>query len=185
VFEAELTVPIADDKGPPIRLGSVVSGGRYDGLVERFTGEKVPATGMSIGVSRLLFGLQRLGKYKDSVTQGPVVVLVLDRDRVADYQKMAHDLRGAGIRAELYLGESGMKAQMKYADRRCSPCVVVQGGDERAKGEVTIKDLIEGAERAKEITGNVAWRKERPGQFTVPASQMVDAVRQVLARHKS
>jgi histidyl-tRNA synthetase len=185
VFEAELTVPIADDKGPPIRLGSVVSGGRYDGLVERFTGEKVPATGMSIGVSRLLFGLQHLGKYKDSVTQGPVVVLVLDRDRVADYQKMAHDLRGAGIRAELYLGESGMKAQMKYADRRCSPCVVIQGGDERAKGEVTIKDLIEGAERAKEITGNVAWREERPGQFTVPASQMVDAVRQVLARHKS
>ncbi len=89
VFEAELTAPITDDKGQPIRLGSVVSGGRYDGLVERFTGEKVPATGISIGVSRLLFGLQRLGKYKESATQGPVVVLVLDRDRIADYQKMA------------------------------------------------------------------------------------------------
>ena len=89
VFEAELTAPIKDDKGQPIRLGSVVSGGRYDGLVERFTGEKVPATGISIGVSRLLFGLQRLGKYKGSATQGPVVVLVLDRDRIADYQKMA------------------------------------------------------------------------------------------------
>jgi len=102
VFEAELTAPITDDKGQPIRLGSVVSGGRYDGLVERFTGEKVPATGISIGVSRLLFGLQRLGKYKDSATQGPVVVLVLDRDRIADYQEMAQDLRAANIRAELY-----------------------------------------------------------------------------------
>ena len=185
VFEAELTAPITDDRGQSIRLGSVVSGGRYDGLVERFTGEKVPATGISIGVSRLLFGLQRLGEYKDSARQGPVVVLVLDRDHTADYQKMAQELRTAGIRAELYLGESGVKAQMKYADRRGSPCVVIQGGDERAKGEVTIKDLIEGAERAKEITGNVVWREERPGQFTVPASQMVDAVRQVLALHKS
>ena len=92
VFEAELTAPIKDDAGQPIRLGSVVSGGRYDGLVERFTGEKVPATGISIGVSRLLFGLQRLGKYNDSATQGPVVVLVLDRDRIADYQKMAQEL---------------------------------------------------------------------------------------------
>jgi len=185
VFEADLLAPITDDKGQPIRLGSVVSGGRYDGLIERFTGEKVPATGVSIGVSRLLFGLQRLGKYQMSPAQGPVVVLVLDRDRIAGYQKMAQELRSAGIRAEIYLGEAGMKAQMKYADRRGSPCVVIQGGDELAKGEVTIKDLIEGAERAKEITGNVAWREERPGQFTVPASEMVAAVRQVLSRHKS
>ncbi len=118
VFEAELLAPIKDERGQPIRLGSVVSGGRYDGLVERFTGEKIPATGISIGVSRLLFGLQRLGKYKGSAVQGPVVVLVLDRDRIADYQKMAQALRAAGIRAEMYLGEAGMKAQMKYADRR-------------------------------------------------------------------
>jgi histidyl-tRNA synthetase len=138
VFEAELLAPIKDDKGQPIRLGSVVSGGRYDGLVERFTGEKVPATGISIGASRLLFGLQRLGKYKDSATQGPVVVLVLDRDRIADYQNMVQALRAADIRAELYLGEGGLKAQMKYADKRGSPCVVIQGGDEKAKGEVQI-----------------------------------------------
>ena len=111
----------------------MVSGGRYDGLVERFTGEKVPATGISIGVSRLLFGLQRLGKFKDSATQGPVVVLVLDRDRIADYQKMAQELRAAGIRAELYLGESGMKAQMKYADRR--GCALRRHPGRRREGE--------------------------------------------------
>jgi histidyl-tRNA synthetase len=185
VFEAELTAPIRDERGQAIRLGSVVSGGRYDGLVERFTGEKVPATGVSIGVSRLLFGLKTLGKVLAETVQGPVVVLVLDRDRVVDYQRMAQELRNAGIRAELYLGESGMKAQMKYADRRGSPCVVIQGGDERAKREITIKDLVEGAERAREITGNVAWREERPGQFTVPEADMVRAVKGVLARHKA
>ena len=185
VFEAELTAPITDDKGQPIRLGSVVSGGRYDGLVERFTGEKVPATGISIGVSRLLFGLQRLGKYKDSATQGPVVVLVLDRDRIADYQKMAQDLRAADIRAELYLGESGMKAQMKYADRRGSPCVVIQGSDEKARGEVQIKDLILGATLTSIENRDEYLKKQAEAQFAVPEAQLVEKVRAVLARHKS
>jgi histidyl-tRNA synthetase len=184
VFEAEFTAPITDERGQPIRLGSLVSGGRYDGLVERFTGEKMPATGVSIGVSRLLYGLQLLGQYKASAMPGPVVVLVLDRDRIADYQRMAAALRNAGIRAEIYLGASGMKAQMKYADKRGSSCVVIQGGDERAKGEVTIKDLIEGAEKSKIIADNVAWREERPGQFTVPEKDLVEAVRGVLARQQ-
>jgi histidyl-tRNA synthetase len=185
VFEAELLAPIKDERGQQIRLGSVVSGGRYDGLVERFTGEKVPATGLSIGVSRLLFGLQHLGKVKESAAQGPVVVLVLDRDRIADYQKLAQTLRTAGIRAELYLGESGMKAQMKYADRRASPCVVIQGGDERAKGEVTIKDLILGT-TLTEIKDRDEYRKKQAeAQFSVPQSDLVSAVRCVLSRHQA
>ena len=184
VFEAELTAPIKDERGQLIRLGSVVSGGRYDGLVERFTGEKVPATGISIGVSRLLFGLQCFGKYKGSIAQGPVVVLVLDRDRIADYQKMAQSLRAAGIRAELYLGESGMKAQMKYADRRGSPCVVIQGGDEKAKGEVTIKDLILGANLTSIKDRDDYLKKQADAQFAVPEDQLVEKVRFVLARHK-
>ena len=185
VFEAELTTPIKDERGQPIRLGSVVSGGRYDGLVERFTGEKVPATGVSIGVSRLLFGLQLLGKYKGSVAQGPVVVLVLDRDRIADYQKIAQSVRAAGIRAELYLGKSGMKAQMKYADRRGSPCVVIQGGDERARGEVTIKDLILGATLTETKDRDEYLKKQAEAQFSVPESSLIDAVRRVIARHKA
>jgi histidyl-tRNA synthetase len=184
VFEAELTAPIKDERGQPSRLGSVVSGGRYDGLVERFTGEKVPATGISIGVSRLLFALQRLGKFRTSAAQGPVVVLVLDRDRIADYQKMAQALRAANIRAELYLGESGMKAQMKYADRRGSPCVVIQGGDEKAKGEVQIKDLILGATLTSIEDREEYLKSQAEAQFAAPESQLVERVRQVLARHK-
>ncbi|HZP09070.1 histidine--tRNA ligase [Methyloceanibacter sp.] len=184
VFEAELLAPIKDERGQPIRLGSVVSGGRYDGLVERFTGEKVPATGVSIGVSRLLFGLQRLGKFKQSAAQGPVVVLVLDRDRIADYQKIAQELRQADIRAELYLGESGMKAQMKYADRRASPCVVIQGGDERSRGEVTVKDLILGATLTETKDRDEYLKKQAEAQFSVKESELVSAVRRVLSRHE-
>jgi histidyl-tRNA synthetase len=184
VFEAELTVPIKDERGAPIRLGSVVSGGRYDGLVERFTGEKVPATGISIGVSRLLFGLQRLGKTKESAARGPVIVLVLDRDRIADYQTMVQQLRGAGIRAEIYLGEGGLKAQMKYADRRASPCVVIQGGDEKAKGAIQIKDLALGATLASIADRDDYLKKQAEAQTVVPEAKLVETVRAVLARHK-
>jgi histidyl-tRNA synthetase len=185
VFEAELLAPIKDERGQPVRLGSVVSGGRYDGLIERFTGEKVPATGVSIGVSRLLFGLQRLGKYQKSATQGPVIVLVLDRDRVADYQTMVQQLRSAGLRAELYLGEGGLKAQMKYADRRSSPCVVIQGGDEKAKGAVQVKDLVLGATLSGIEDRDEYLKKQAEAQRLVPEDKLVETVRAVLARHKA
>jgi histidyl-tRNA synthetase len=185
VFEAEFMVPILDERGNEIRLGSVVSGGRYDGLIERFTGEKVPATGVSIGVSRLLFGLQRLGKYQKSATQGPVIVLVLDRDRIADYQTMVQQLRSAGLRAELYLGDGGLKAQMKYADRRSSPCVVIQGGDEKAKGAVLVKDLVLGATLTKIEDRDEYLKKQAEAQFLVAEDKMVAAVRQVLSRNKA
>jgi len=185
VFEAELTAPIKDARGQQIRLGSVVSGGRYDGLVERFTGEKVPATGVSVGVSRLLFGLQLLGKFKGDDVQGPVVVLVFEKDRMADYQRMAQSLRAAGIRAELYLGSSGMKAQMKYADKRGSPCAVIQGGDEKAKGEVQIKDLVLGATLTSIEDREEYLKKQAEAQFPVKEEELVKAVRQVLDRHKA
>jgi histidyl-tRNA synthetase len=185
VFEAELTTPIKDERGVPIRLGSVVSGGRYDGLVERFTGEKVPATGLSIGVSRLLYGLKTLAKLPAESVQGPVVVLVLDRDRIADYQKMAQELRNANIRAELYLGESGMKAQMKYADKRGSPCVVIQGGDEKGRGEVQIKDLVLGATLTSIKDRDDYLKSQAEAQFAVPEADMVAAVQRVLDRQKS
>ena len=183
VFETELTSTIKDARGQTIRLGSVMSGGRYDGLVARFTGEQVPATGISVGVSRLLFGLQLLGKYRGDSAQGPVVVLVFDKDRLADYQRMVQTLRAADIRAELYLGSSGMKAQMKYADRRNAPCVIIQGSDEHARGEVQIKDLIEGARAAAAIQSNEEWKSARPAQFSVSENELVNAVKDVLARH--
>jgi histidyl-tRNA synthetase len=185
VFEAEITIPVVNEDGIPVRFGSVGGGGRYDGLVERFLGTKVPATGFSIGVSRLQAALAAINKDKAAISDGPVVVLVMEKDRLADYQKMAQSLRAAGIRAEMYLGTAGMKAQMKYADKRGAPCVVIQGGDERAKGEVQVKDLIEGAKAAATIKDSKEWREGRPAQVSVPEANLVAAVRDVLARHRA
>ncbi len=182
VFEAELTFEVKGDDGKPVRFGSVGGGGRYDDLVSRFTGEKVPATGFSIGVSRLQAALAHVGA-KPRAALGPVVVLVMDKDKIASYQKLTQTLRGAGIRAEMYLGTSGMKAQMKYADKRNSPCVIIQGSDERAKDEVTIKDLIEGAKAAAAIKDNKEWKEARPAQMAVPETNMVEEVRKIVDLH--
>jgi histidyl-tRNA synthetase len=183
VFEVELTFSTDSADGSP-RFGSVGGGGRYDGLVSRFRGEPVPATGFSIGVSRLLAALQYLGKVESAATHGPVVVTVFDQDRTADYQRMVADLRTAGIRAELYLGAGKFGPQMKYADRRNAPCAVIQGSDEKARGEVTIKDLIVGAELAKLEKGrDEHLKKQAEAQFAVKEDELVEAVRRVLARH--
>jgi histidyl-tRNA synthetase len=183
VFEAELTFEVKDEKERPVRFGSVGGGGRYDDLVARFTGQKVPATGFSIGVSRLQAALASLGSAK-ATADGPVIVTVMEKDRVADYQKMVQTLRTAGIRAELYLGNpKKFGKQLEYADKRCSPCVVIQGSDERAKGEVTLKDLVEGAKAAAAITGNKEWKEARPAQVSVKEADLVAEVRKILARH--
>jgi histidyl-tRNA synthetase len=182
VYEIELTFPVEGQDGTP-RFGSVGGGGRYDGLVSRFRPEPVPATGFSIGVSRLQAALTYLGKLDSKADTGPVVVTVLDKARIADYQRFVAKLRAADIRAELYLGSGRMAAQFKYADRRNSPCVVIQGGDEHQRGEVQIKDLIEGARAAAAIASNQEWRESRPAQFAVPEAKLVEAVREVLARH--
>ncbi|MET0675008.1 MAG: histidine--tRNA ligase [Bradyrhizobium sp.] len=184
VYEVELLLDTKDEKGRPVRFGSVGGGGRYDGLVSRFRGEPVPATGFSIGVSRLQAALTMIGKLDARTEFGPVVVTVFDRDRVADYQKMVAELRNANIRAELYLGNpKNMGNQLKYADRRNSPCVIIQGSDEKARGEVQIKDLIEGAKAAAAIASNQEWRETRPAQFSCAESEIVAKVRDVLARH--
>src|SRR5690349_17005659 len=183
VFEVDLTFSTEGKDGSP-RFGSVGGGGRYDGLISRFRSEPVPATGFSIGVSRLLAALEYLGKVDLKTERGPVVVTVFDQDRIADYQDMVAKLRQAGIRAELYLGSGKFGPQMKYADRRNSPCVVIQGSDEKARGEVTIKDLIVGAELAKSEKGrDQHLQKQAQAQRSVPEQKMVEAVREVLARH--
>jgi histidyl-tRNA synthetase len=168
-----------------VRFGSVGGGGRYDGLVSRFRGEPVPATGFSIGVSRLLAALQLIGKIDSKPTAGPVVVTVFEQDRIADYQRMVQELRNANIRAELYLGAGKFGAQMKYADKRAAPCVVIQGGDEKAKGEVQIKDLTLGAELAGMSKDRDEYKqKQTEAQFAIKESELVAGVRRVLDRHK-
>jgi histidyl-tRNA synthetase len=180
VYEAELTFEIVDEKGRPRQFGSVAGGGRYDDLVKRFTGQEVPATGVSVGVDRLLAALSARGRASDEVA-GPVVVTVMDRARMADYQAMATDLRAAGIRAEVFLGGGNMGRQLKYADQRGSAVAVIAGEDERARGVVQLKDLALGARLAAEIETHDDW-KAQPAQLEVPRGSLVAEVRAMLAR---
>jgi histidyl-tRNA synthetase len=180
VYEAELTFEILDEKGRKRQFGSVAGGGRYDDLVKRFTGQSVPATGVSIGVDRLLAALRAKGRVTGDTT-GPVVVTVMDRDRMADYMGMVADLRNAGIRAEVYLGNpKNFGNQLKYADKRQSPIAVIQGGNEAEAGTVILKDLILGAQIAQNATLE-EW-KDRPAQVEIPRADLVAAVRKMLSQ---
>lgn len=180
VYEAELTFEILDEKGRKRQFGSVAGGGRYDDLVKRFTGQSVPATGVSIGVDRLLAALRAKGRV-GATAAGPVVVTVMDRDRMADYMAMVADLRNAGIRAEVYLGNpKNFGNQLKYADKRQSPVAVIQGGNEAEKGMVILKDLILGAKIAANATLE-EW-KDRPAQVEVSRADLVAEVRKMLGQ---
>ncbi|MCV3766826.1 histidine--tRNA ligase [Rhizobium sp. TRM95796] len=184
VYEAELTFDVTNEKGEKVVFGSVGGGGRYDGLVSRFMGQPVPATGFSIGVSRLMTALKNLGKLGADEVVAPVVVCVMDRDveSLGRYQKMVQQLRHAGIRAEMYQGnKKNFGDQLKYADRRSAPLAIIQGSSEREAGEVQIKDLIEGKRLSGEITDNVAWREARVAQVAVPEGELVERVRDMLA----
>jgi histidyl-tRNA synthetase len=179
VFEAELTFEIQDEKGRPRSFGSVAGGGRYDDLVKRFTGQEVPATGISIGVDRLLAALHMKGRLTSDTT-GPVVVTVMDRDRMADYQGIVSELRQAGIRSEVYLGNpKNFGNQLKYADQRNSPIAIIQGGDELVAGTLQVKDLILGAKIAETAT-HEEW-KDRPSQEEIKRTDLVEWVTQKLA----
>ena len=181
VYEAELTFPVVNEKGQEVVFGSVGGGGRYDGLVKRFTGQDVPATGFSIGVSRLMTALKNLGKLEGGAANAPVLVTVMDRDALGTYQGFVQELRQAGIRAEMYQGNPNkFGKQLQYADRRGSPIAIIQGSDERSSGKLQIKDLIEGRKQAEAIASNEEWRETRPGQFEIDEADLVAEVRKLL-----
>lgn len=184
VYEAELQFDVTNEKGEKVVFGSVGGGGRYDGLVSRFRGQPVPATGFSIGVSRLMTALKNLGKLGTEDAMAPVVITVMDGDAesLGRYQKFTQDLRDAGIRAEMYQGNwKKFGNQLKYADRRNAPLAIIQGGDERANGEIQIKNLIEGKRLSGEIESNEEWRASRPAQITVKEADLVAEVKRILA----
>jgi histidyl-tRNA synthetase len=173
VFEAQLTFPVTNDAGDVVVFGSVGGGGRYDDLIARFTGQAVPASGFSLGVSRLLAALKTRAGAAGFAVAPLIVVLVLDKNAISASFKLAQELRAAGLRAEAYVGEAGMKAQLRYADKRNAAFAVIEGEDERARGEVTLKDLALGAELAKSTESRAAWVKDRPAQISVKRDQLV------------
>ncbi len=178
VFEAQLTFPVTNEDGETVVFGSVAGGGRYDDLVARFTGQQVPATGISIGVSRLISAL----KDRAGAVEPLVVVLAMDKENVGDSFAMARELRAAGIRAEAYVGTKKFGDQLKYADKRGAAVAIIEGADERAKGEVQMKDLALGSELARNIESRADWVKDRPAQISVQRNALVAEVRKMLAR---
>jgi histidyl-tRNA synthetase len=188
VYEAELLFDVTNEKGEKVQFGSVGGGGRYDGLVKRFTGQDVPATGFSIGVSRLMTALKNLGKLDVSDVIAPVLVTVMDRDTesLGRYQKFTQDLRNAGIRAEMFQGNpKDFPKQLRYADRRNCPIAIIQGGNERAEGKLIIKDLIEGKRIAATITDNAEWREAKAGEKVIDVKDLVAEVTKMLATQKT
>ncbi len=184
VYECELTFPVTNEKGEEVVFGSVAGGGRYDGLVKRFTGQDVPATGFSIGVSRLVTALKNLGKLDDENVVAPVIVCVMDTyaGALARYQNFTQQLRNAGIRAEMFQGNpKQFGKQLQYADRRGAAIAIIQGSNERENGVVQIKDMIEGRRQAKSIASNEEWREARPGQFEIAEADLVAEVQKLLA----
>lgn len=187
VYEAELTFAVTNEKGQEVVFGSVGGGGRYDGLVKRFTGQPVPATGFSIGVSRLMTALKNLGKLDVSDIVAPVLVTVMDGDveAMGKYQSFVQALRGAGIRSEMYQGNwKKFPNQLKYADRRDCPIVIIQGSDERENGKLQIKDMIEGKLQAAAIESNEEYRAARVGQFEIDETDLVAQVQKLLEVQK-
>ena len=177
VFEAELLASTTYEDGSPMRFGSVGGGGRYDDLVARFTGQAVPATGFSFGVSRFAAALSALGRLDAAEPDPLVVVIAAEKDQMADYFRLAAELRDAGLRAEAFVGGGNMGKQLKYADRRGAAFAVIIGSEERDAGQAQIKDLKLGAQLAAEITDNKAWREDQPAQFTVARDSVVSAIK--------
>ena len=180
VFEAQLTFPVQNEAGETVVFGSVAGGGRYDDLVARFTGQQVPATGVSIGVSRLISALSSRGIAANA--EPLIVVTVMDKADAAASFKMVAQLRAAGLKAEAYVGNGKFGDQMKYADRRGAAIAVIEGGDEKAKGEVTLKDLALGAELAKSVESRAAWTANRQAQVTVKRADLIAEIKKLLGR---
>jgi histidyl-tRNA synthetase len=183
VFEAILT------DAP--EFGSVFGGGRYEGLVERFLGRKIPGVGASIGVDRLLAAMQKLGLIGASPATAQVLVTIMEPAKIGEYQKITRELRQAGINTEMYLGdEKGLGKQLQYANRQMIPFAVIVGSDEFAKGEVTIKNLnlggqLQDKKKSADSKDREEWlRLSRSVQMVAPRTGLVEHVRAMIAAEK-
>ena len=183
IFEANL---IATDKKKDMPIiGSVGGGGRYDKLISRFRKDQVGASGFSFGISRLCTVMQMMDFEILGESYGPILILNMDKDFEYSYYQMAQELRASGIKTEVYLGSAGMKAQMKYADKKNSPLVIIEGTVEREKGIVTIKNLIKGKEVSATIESRDNWIKNNEIQFEVNRSDAIKKILQILKKNKT
>ncbi len=178
IFEVESLLVIKDKKGREKRVGSICGGGRYDGLVENLLGIKVPAVGASIGVDRLA-ALLEMADAMPEQEDGPVMIVHFDDKLTIEYQKMAFELRQAGIKAEVFSGfNKNLKKQLKYADKKKSPVAIMVGSNEAEQGIVSVRNLKLGMELAKTVTDKKEWQSLV--QHEVKRGELVDFVKSIL-----
>jgi histidyl-tRNA synthetase len=125
-------------------LGSVCSGGRYDNLAGLYTRQSLPGVGGSLGLDRLLAGLEELGRLPDRETPAEVFLVFFDESRLADYLRIAAAMRSAGLAVEFYPEPKKVGTQLKLASKRGHPLAVVIGPDEFASGTAQLKEMASG-----------------------------------------
>ncbi len=159
IFEVEYVGTYKDKKGRKRKVGSICGGGRYDGLVEKSLGMKVPAVGASIGVDRLAEILTLTNQITE-LAEGPVIIIAFDDNLMIEYQKIANNLRQNNIAVEVYYGSrKNLKQQLSYADKKNCPIAILLGENEYNKGVVTVRNLKLGKELASQITNKKEWRE--------------------------
>lgn len=163
------------------QFGSVFGGGRYDDLVMRFLGKRLPATGASIGVDRLLAALTELRKIGTQKATARVLVANIDESLISEYLELTWELRRAGIPTELFLGAAkGMGRQLKYGDQYEIPLAILYGSNEKQQGMVTIKNMAVGRAKAGDLANRNDWLLARPGQVSAPRADLVPTVKRLL-----
>jgi histidyl-tRNA synthetase len=150
IFEVNLNFDVKNSKGQIIQFGSIGGGGRYDNLVRNFGNLDFPATGISIGIDRLVYALMQKKEFNIKSNK-PIVICVFDKNSIAEYIKLQNQLRTVGISVEIYSGDGNLKTQMKYADKLGSPAVIFYGDDEIKSGKVTLKNLKSGQEISTQV----------------------------------
>jgi histidyl-tRNA synthetase len=150
IFEVNLKFDVKNNKGQVIQFGSIGGGGRYDNLVNNFGNYEAPATGISIGLDRLVYALMQKKEFKVKQSK-PIVICVFDKNSMKEYIQLQTSLRDASISTEIYPGEGKLKKQMEYANKIKSPAVILYGEDEIKLGKPTLRDLSSGDEKSIEI----------------------------------
>ncbi len=178
VFEAILT------GRKTLRIGSVMGGGRYDNSIGRFTGVDTPATGASIGVDRLMAAMLMLGSIETKPSTADILVTVMMPDKIAEYARIASELRRAGFKTELYVGNAKtIGKQLKYADNQEIPVAVIIGEDEFNNNQVSIKDLRKIKTEKVDIKDRAVWVKELIGQKTIPRREIFEFIGELLKKN--
>ena len=178
VFEVELTAKILNDKGKEVIFGSVAGGGRYDKLIARFGKEDVPATGISIGVDRLVYAIEQFDKI--SSNKKPLIIIAnLISDEISTYLNIADQLRLEGFACEIFYGSNNLSKQLKYCDKRGASAVVIIGEDELKNNTISIKNLIVGKELSKNIDSREEWKELKAGQFTINKDDLINEIKKI------